>query len=148
MNTLSNITIDEIVPSETRNLRDLINAIFIDTVDHEVRKLRKEKCCGCLVDHPSQRRHDCLMMTEDEGWIEHGLEAIERTIDQATVWRKFLEAVRVLKLTLYEQARKHYNNLKNDHEATLNLLMDLKGGTSLSEHEPIVNYLFYWINEH
>ena len=94
-------------PFEIRNLRDLINAIFIDTVAHEVSKLRKEKCCGCLVDHPSQRRHDCLMMTEDEGWIEHGLE-----------------------------------------ETTLNLLIDLKGGTSLSEHEPIVNYLFYWIKEH
>ena len=148
MDILRTITMDEIVPCEIRHLQDLINAIFVDTVAHEVNKLRKEKCCGCLVDHPSKRRHDCVMMTEDEGWIEHGLEAIERAIEQETVWRKFLEAVRVLKLTLYKQARKHYNNLKNNHATTLNLLMDLKGGTSLSEHEPIVNYLFYWIHEH
>ena len=139
---------DEIVPFEIRKLRDLINAIFIDTVTREIKKLRTEKCCGCKVNHPSQRRHECLMMTEEEGWIEHGIEAIERTINQETVWKKFLEAVRVQRLTLYEQANEHYNNLKNDHEATLNLLMDLKDGTSLSEHEPIVNYLSYWIIEH
>ena len=145
---MNTITMNEIVPFEIRNLQDLINAIFIDTVAHEVADLRKEKCCGCLIDHPSQRRHDCLMMTENESWLEHGLEAIQRTTNQDTVWKKFLEAVRVLKLTLYEQVRKHYNNLKNNHETTLNLLMDLKGGTSLSEHEPIVNYLFHWNNEH
>ena len=56
MNTLSTITMDEIVPCEIRNLQDLINAIFVDTVTHEVNKLRKEKCCGCLVDHPSQKK--------------------------------------------------------------------------------------------
>ena len=67
---------DEIVPFEIRKLHDLINAIFIDTAAREVKKLRTEKCCGCKVNHPSQRRHECLMMTE-EGCIEHWMEAIE-----------------------------------------------------------------------
>ena len=60
----NSLNVDEIVPVEVRNLRDLMNAIFVEAVSDEVRKLRKEKCCGCLVNHPSQRRHECLMMTE------------------------------------------------------------------------------------
>ena len=78
---------DEIVPFEIRKLHNLINAIFIDAVTRKIKKLRREKCCGCKVNHPSQRRHECLMMTEEEGWIEHGIEAIERMINQETVWK-------------------------------------------------------------
>ena len=70
------------MPSEMKNLRDLINAIYVETVSNQIEKLRTEKCRGCEVNHPSQRRHDCLIMTEQERWITHGLEAIGRAIDQ------------------------------------------------------------------
>ena len=61
---------------------NLMNAIFSQVVDHRVHELRKEKCCGCKIDHPSQRRHNCLMMTEEEGWITYGLEAIEYVVEK------------------------------------------------------------------
>ena len=60
---------DEVVAWEVNQQCNLMNAIFSQVVNHHVQKLRKEKCCGCEVDHPSQRRHDCIMMTEEEGWI-------------------------------------------------------------------------------
>ena len=33
-------------------------------VGHEVDKFHQEKCCGCKVNHPSQRRHERLMIEE------------------------------------------------------------------------------------
>ncbi len=53
---------DEVMPWEVKNQT---NAIFLDAVEYQLEKIRKEKCCGCEVDHPSQRRHECLMMSEE-----------------------------------------------------------------------------------
>ena len=78
---------DEVTPGEIKNLCNLIDAVFVETVPSLVKKLHTETCCGCLVDHPSQRRHDCLMMTEKEGWEKHGLEAIEKAMEQNLVWK-------------------------------------------------------------
>ena len=47
----------------------------------------------CIIDHTSQRRHDCLMMNEQEGWEMHGLEAIERAIERNLEWKQFIEGV-------------------------------------------------------
>ena len=82
----NNLHVDKVVPWEIENLCNLLNAIFSEAVGHEVDKLRQEKCCGCEVNHPRQRRHECLMMSEEEGWIMHGLEAIERIIKHEIVW--------------------------------------------------------------
>jgi hypothetical protein len=115
MNTLNNQTlwanslnVDEVVPWEVKNLCNLVNAIFSDAIANQINKLRKEKCCGCEVNHPSQRRHECLMMSEEEGWIMHGLEAIERVIESQIVWKHFIEAIRVMKLDYHEHVMKHF----------------------------------------
>ena len=94
----NSLNVNKVVPWEIQNLCYLLNVIFSEAVAHEVDKLRKEKCCGCEVNHPSQRRHECLMMLEEDGWIMHGLEAIERTIRQEIVWKQFIEAISVMKL--------------------------------------------------
>ena len=79
-----------------------------EAVDYQVQKLRKEKCCGCEVNHPSQRRHDCIMMSEEEGWIVHGLEAIAQIIEQGILWKQFTEAIRVMKLDYHEDVTQHF----------------------------------------
>ena len=137
---------DEVTPWEIKNLCKLI-AVFVETVSNLVKKLRTETCCGCLVDHPSQRRHDCLMITEREGWETHG-KAIERAIEQNLVWKQFIEGVRVMKLTYQIGALEHYMSLAKYHEITLNLLMDLKESSDLTEYQSVVHYLSYWIEEH
>ena len=86
--------------------------IFSQVVDQRVQELRKEKCCGCQVDHPSQRRHDCIMMTEEEGWINYGLEAIEHVLQQGILWKQFREAVRIMRLIPHEHAAKLSKTLK------------------------------------
>jgi hypothetical protein len=48
-----------------------MNAIFQDAVNTQLQPR------GCEVDHPSERRHKCIMMPEDESWIMYGEEAVE-----------------------------------------------------------------------
>ena len=144
----TSLSVGEVMPSEMKNLYDLICAIFVETVSNQIEKLRTEKCCGCEVNHPSQRRHDFLMITEQKRWITHGLEAIERAIDQDFVWKQFVEAIRVMKPNYHMCATEHYNALKENQEATLDLLMDLKESSNLSDYRPIVHYLSYCIDEH
>jgi uncharacterized protein YktA (UPF0223 family) len=36
-------------------------------------------------------------MSDEEGWLLHGLEAVERVIERGIVRKQFLEAIRVMK---------------------------------------------------
>ena len=113
---------DEVVPWEVKQQCHLMNAIFLQVVDHRVQELRKEKCCGCKVNHPSQRKHDCIMMSEEDGWISYGIEAIEHVLQQEILWKQFREAIRIMRLIPHEHAVKHFQKLSSNHEATLKLL--------------------------
>ena len=146
-NMLREIT-DEVVPWEVNQQCNLMNAIFSQVVNHRVQELRKEKCCGCKVDHPSQRRHECLMMSEEEGWISYGLEAIEHVIEKGILWKQFREAIRITRLIPHEHAVKHFQKLSRNHDGTLELLRDLMFNADLSEYQDILGYLRYWKNEH
>ena len=136
----SELAVDE-VPSEVKNVCNLMNAIFYEAVAAQVGKLCKERCQGCEVDHPSQRRHDCLMLSLDEEWVMYGLEAVERVLEKGTLRRQFIEAVRVLKLRKYDRAEKH-QNLERNHEVTLEFLKSLS--KDFDEYQSILNYLMYW----
>ena len=122
MNTkmLGEIT-DEVVLWEVNQQCNLMNAIFSQVVNLQVQKLQKEKCCRCKIDHPSQRRHDCLMMTE-EGWITYGLEAIEHVLEKGILWKQFREAICIMQLIPHDHACNHFQKLSSDREATLELL--------------------------
>jgi hypothetical protein len=65
----NSLDVDEIVPSEVKNLCHLMNAVFAESVAYEIGKLCKEKCRGCEVNHPSQRRHECIMLSEEQRCI-------------------------------------------------------------------------------
>ena len=113
--------IDEFVLWEVEYQCNLMNAIFSQTVNRRVGELRKERCCGCEVNHPSQRRHDCLMMTE-EGWENYGLEAIKHVLQQGILSKQFTKAARIMKQAPDDQVTRHYEKLEKNHEATLELL--------------------------
>ena len=115
MNTkmLGEIT-DEVVPWEVNHQCNLMNGIFSQVVNHQVQELQNEKCCGCKVDHPSQRRHDCIMMTK-EGWITYGLQAIEHVLQKGILWkqlRKLSESCNSFLTTM------HSNTFKNSQVIT------------------------------
>ena len=144
----NNLNVNEVVPWEIENLCNLLNAIFSEAVGHEVDKLRQEMCCGCKVNHPSQRRHECLILSEEEGWIMHGLEAIERIIKHEIVWKQFAEGFRVImKLNYREYATEHFKNLTKNYEATQEFLKDLKFNSSFPEYKAIMGHLSYWSDD-
>ena len=57
-------------------------------------------------------------MILEEGWIMHGLEAIERIIKHVIVWKQFVKAIHVMKLDYHEYAAEHFKNLIKSYEAT------------------------------
>jgi hypothetical protein len=94
----NDLGVDE-VSYEVKNVCDLMNAVFFEAVvSCEIRRLLKEKCPGCEVDHPSQRRQDCIMLSDVDGWLLHDLEAGERVIERGILRKQFLESIQVLKL--------------------------------------------------
>ena len=48
----NDLVVDE-VSYEVKNVCDLMNAVFFEAVVCEIRRLLKEKCPSCEVDHPS-----------------------------------------------------------------------------------------------
>ena len=50
-------------------MSDLMKAIFYEVVAFEVEKLCKERYQGGEVDHPCQRRLDCLMLLLEGEWL-------------------------------------------------------------------------------
>ena len=138
--------VDEFVPWEVTHQTNLMNAILTQCIDVHVHKLRKEKCYGCEIDHPSQRQHDCIMMTEDETWESYGLEAVQHIFEKDMIQKLFTEATRIMKLTPHEHVHQHFKNLKNNHVSTLEMIMEKK--ENLSEYQDILGYLYYWQQEH
>jgi hypothetical protein len=139
---------DEVVLREIKQQYELLNAIFLDAVQLQLGKLRKEKCRGCEVDHPSQRRHECLMMPEEEEWILYGTEAVKQVIVQHIVSKHFVEATRVMKLNPHNEVIEHFKTLTKDPETTADFLKDLKDTPCLPEYQNILGYLKYWNEEH
>ena len=118
-----NLDIDEVFSSEERSLCDLLNAIFASTVSNEIRKLRKERWCGCKVDHPSQRRHQSLMLSDKEAWEMYGFDAMRRISD--TIWVQFIEAIRLMKMDYRGRIYEYFENMIRNSESTLGFLMNL-----------------------
>ena len=77
----------------------------------------------------------------------YGLEAVERLIEQGILWKEFIQAIRVKRIEYHEHAAVHFKNFGKDHEATLDLLMNLRRDSSFSNYQGILNYLSYWIND-
>ena len=88
----NSVYVDEVSQSECQKLCRLHEAIFAQAVGREVYNLGKER-----YDHPSQRRHECLMLTHEEKWEMFGSEAIERVNSKRAVWSEFVEAAKFYK---------------------------------------------------
>ena len=50
------------------------------------------------------------MMSEENGSIIHGLEAIAQVIEQGILWKQFIEAIDVMKMDYHEHEIQHFKN--------------------------------------
>ena len=102
----------------------------------------KEQSCGCKIDHPSQRQHDCLMLTDEERWNLYCEEAKANVNERVSA--EFNEALRVLKLYLNEDAVEHLRRLERTSETVLYVLWEQYQNIETPEIKCILGYLEYW----
>jgi hypothetical protein len=55
-----------------------------------------ENCNGCIIDHPSQKQHPCLMMENDERLLMYFDIALSR-VSEASVIEKFMNSLNDIK---------------------------------------------------
>ena len=58
-----------------------------------------ENCNGCIIDHPSQRQHPCLMMENDEKLLLYFYIAFSN-VSEANVMEKFMNSLGDIKPTV------------------------------------------------
>jgi hypothetical protein len=130
----NSLDVDKIVPSEVKNLCHLMNAEFLRNLSLVKLENFAKKNAGVVKSIILVRRHECIMLSEEQRCISYGLEAIERLS-------------RVLKLDYYEHAAEHFKDLGKDHEVTLSFLMNLRQNSDFSDYQAILGYLSYWIDD-
>ena len=88
--------------------RDLALLVGRSQFSGELNRLRKEGCIGCLVDHPSQMQHPCLMDDWDMS-IESRYEDIKKILSFDLYWGLICRVFEALKLPSNEtEAREIY----------------------------------------
>ena len=58
-----------------------------------------ESCNGCIIDHPSQRQHPCLMMENEERLLMY-LDIVCSRVSEASVMEKFMNSLADIKPTV------------------------------------------------
>ena len=72
---------------------------YAEETASRVMVLVTEYCNGCLIDHPSQRQHDCLMMEVDERMCLYFDEAMN-SVSEATIVQNFMNSLQDMKPTV------------------------------------------------
>lgn len=103
--------VDEVFPSEVKNLSHLMNAILTEAVSSKVGKLRTEEFCGAKL-IIRVREDTNASWCQRKGQITHAPEAIEQVFKQGALWKEFIEDIRVMKLDYHEHVAEHDKNLK------------------------------------
>ena len=82
------LTVDEVEQIQRKKVATIIGHVFQLTYAAFFDKLVQEEkvnCChGCVIQHPSQRQHSCLMLDTEDAWFYYHDEAREQ-IDLAVV---------------------------------------------------------------
>ena len=63
---------------------------------YEISNLVAENCNGCIIEHPSQKQHDCIMMESDERLLWYFDSALTR-ISEGKVMERFMNSLRDIK---------------------------------------------------
>ena len=87
---------------------------YIDEIAGNITILVVKECYGCEVDHPSQRRHECLMMPGEDRMLFYFDKAREN-IESKNVMEDFVEALKEkgIELNAFEKEEYSFNNCFN-----------------------------------
>lgn len=77
-------------------IKEKLLKCYADEIAIIISNLVVENCNGCIIDHPSQRQHPCLMMESDEKmWMYFDI-ALER-VCEATIAENFMNSLKDMK---------------------------------------------------
>ena len=138
------VYVDEVFVAEYQKLFPLMETIYTNALATEIERLCIEHCCGCKIDHPSQRQHDCLMMCDEERLEMYCKDAIGLVNEKRMIWNEFVEATRVLKIRCHRDALERLRHLESTSESMLYALWQLYSNTETPEMKCILGYLAYW----
>ena len=76
------LTVDEVEKVQCQRVASLVSNVFQLTyaaiLDSLIQEAKVNRCCGCAIDHPSQRQHPCLMMDSKDAWIYYHDDVVEQ----------------------------------------------------------------------
>lgn len=84
---------------------------FAKKIQELIPTLTREHCYGCMVDHPSQREHSCLLFTELECLEQFFVEAYDKislkdvisTVKPCSIWECIDDCEMKLKKEVYDK---------------------------------------------
>ena len=69
---------------------------YAEEIASVINQLVVENCNGCIIDHPSQRQHPCLMMESDERLSLYFDDALSK-VSEASVMENFMNSLNDIK---------------------------------------------------
>ena len=82
------VHVDDVSMADYKKLVPLVEAMYTTAVEVD------RFCRGCEIAHPSQREHDCLMMSEEERWEVYCDIAVD-IVNDGMILEQFIEALRI-----------------------------------------------------
>ena len=100
---LSNLTLPTDIGNEERFLshhqkiiEERLIKCYAAEIASVINQLVVENCNGCIIDHPSQRQHPCLMMESDERLSMYFDDTLSK-ISEARVMENFMNSLNDIK---------------------------------------------------
>ena len=110
----------------------LIQIIYTKAIARTIESKFKQFCCGC-----KEYDQDCLMLDESEKWQMYGLDAIEETKTNHTVWHKLTNVIKIINVPFEKRLTDHISNL----EENSNLMLIESLLQVYQENQPLVKVL-------
>ena len=80
-------------------LQDKLLNCYAEEIATMIRGKVKKNCNGCLIDHPSQRQHDCLIMEHGECKMLYFNHAVENVFKEIVI-KDYMKSIDFAKRTL------------------------------------------------
>ena len=84
---------EELVPSHRQKvIQEKLIKCYAEEVASGISQLVVDNCNGCIIDHPSQRQHSCLMIESDERLSLYFDDALSK-VSEASVMENFMNSL-------------------------------------------------------
>ena len=83
---------ERILSHRQKIIEERLIKCYAEEIVPVINQLVVENCNGCIIDHPSQRQHPCLMMESDERLFLYFDEALSK-VSEACIMERFMNSL-------------------------------------------------------